>query len=285
MRRGAPCTRSVPVYGRSPLVHGSLVRTGTAWVYGVCSVRTEGLGAREPPGCTGRVRAHGKAPGRCEPDQGPRKCGGGGIRGWRRGVAFRGCGVGAGLAGGAGGVGGVERQVAGGRRGAVGLGPDALLHRGRQGPVTRKGPSDRGGERGCRGGTRVLVGRGARLRGGVRGVRGARRGGGEAQRRQEGEEGGDEGGPDVLGLEGAHGPSLSDGPVADFSDHVDPGRDFEERRPLCADLRINTTRMVQPGWTALRKGSERVAGRSFGAPGRGCFWVPGRSPIGIGRCV
>lgn len=226
-----------------------------------------------------------RAPDRCEPDQGPRNAVGAGIRGWRRGVAFRGCVVGVGRAGRAGGLRGVERQVPGGRGRAVGLGADALLHRGREGPVTRKGPSDRGGDRGCRGGGRVLLGRGARLRRGVRGVRGARRGGGEAQRRQEGEEGGDEGGPEVLGLEGAHGPSLSDGPVADFSDHVDPGRDFGERRPLCADLRINTTRMVQPGWTGPRGRSEEGAGRSFGTPWRGCSGGPGRSPIGIGRCV
>lgn len=215
-------------------------------------------------------RARGKAPGRCEPDQGPRSARR--DQGWRRGVAFRGCVVGVGRAGRAGGLRGVERQVPGGRGRAVGLGADALLHRGREGPVTRKGPSDRGGDRGCRGGGRVLLVRGARLRRGVRGVRGARRGGGEAQRRQQGEEGGDEGGPEVLGLEGAHGPSLSDGPVADFSDHVDPGRDFGSDARSAPIFGLTPLVWCNRAGQALAGGRKRVPGgrsgrRGGGAPG------------------
>lgn len=56
-----------------------------------------------------------------------------------------------------------------------------------------------------------------------------------------------------------------------LSDDVDPDGEFLDRRPRCADLLMNTTRMVQPAWTSCFRRWRAV--RKM--PGRGPGQVPG----------
>lgn len=51
-----------------------------------------------------------------------------------------------------------------------------------------------------------------------------------------------------------------------LSDDVDPARDFRDRRHGSADLQMNTTRMVQPGWTS-RRGPAGMVGFAWAPAG------------------